>query len=130
MKLVLDACSLIAYFNDEEGAEVIKQYLKEKECFIHAVNLCEVYYDFLKEKQSVANFLTDVSKLGIIIRYDLDNLFWMQVGILKEKIRKISFADCFGIALANKLNASLLTADHHELEKVEKMQLCSIEFFR
>jgi PIN domain len=49
MTLVLDACAIIAYLRDEEGAEVVEAALiSDNDCVVHAVNLCEVYYDCVR----------------------------------------------------------------------------------
>lgn len=47
MAIVLDACAIIAFLRDEEGADVVESALLGSECVIHAVNLCEVYKDCL-----------------------------------------------------------------------------------
>jgi PIN domain nuclease of toxin-antitoxin system len=55
MTFVLDACAIIALLRNEAGAEITEQLLLEQTCIAHAVNLCEVYYDFLKaENESIA----------------------------------------------------------------------------
>jgi PIN domain nuclease of toxin-antitoxin system len=50
LNIILDACAVIAFFRNEVGAAGVEQYLlnPDRFCLIHAVNLCEVYYDFLK----------------------------------------------------------------------------------
>jgi predicted nucleic acid-binding protein len=44
---------------------------------------------------------------------DLD--FWKSAGTLKARGR-ISLADCFAVALAEREDAILLTSDHHEFD--------------
>ena len=50
MSIVFDAAALIAYPRDEPGAEVIEAHLIRggSELYVHALNLCEVYYDLLR----------------------------------------------------------------------------------
>ena len=49
MTFVLDACAIIAYLRDEEGADVVESVLLgNNACVAHAVNVCEVYYDCLR----------------------------------------------------------------------------------
>jgi hypothetical protein len=45
--IVLDACALIAYLRGEPGSDVIEALLLDPDVpsLIHAINLCEVYYD-------------------------------------------------------------------------------------
>ncbi|MBI2844396.1 MAG: PIN domain-containing protein [Armatimonadetes bacterium] len=47
MNLVFDANALIAYLSNEEGADVTEGLLMDRGnvCFVHALNLCEVYYE-------------------------------------------------------------------------------------
>jgi PIN domain nuclease of toxin-antitoxin system len=48
-KFVLDACAMIAFLNDEEGAQKVEQLLSQGDrtpntLFIHEINLLEIYY--------------------------------------------------------------------------------------
>lgn len=49
MKLIyaVDACALLSLIKNEDGASIVRQALEAEEniCYVHAVNLCEVYYD-------------------------------------------------------------------------------------
>ena len=48
VNIILDACAVIAFFRDEVGADIVEDYLCDRNacCIIHSLNLCEVYYDF------------------------------------------------------------------------------------
>ena len=48
MIFVLDASAMIAYLRDEPGAGIVAEALldPESQCYAHALNLCEVFYDF------------------------------------------------------------------------------------
>ena len=48
MKIVLDACAVITLVKNEQGADIVEEYLlnDDYECMIHGVNICEVYYGF------------------------------------------------------------------------------------
>lgn len=47
MSTVIDACAPIAFLRDEPGAEAVQNTLGlPQTCYVHALNLCEVYYDF------------------------------------------------------------------------------------
>ena len=45
---VLDACAVIALLRGEAGHEAITEAVRSRRCHIHAVNLCEVYYDCVR----------------------------------------------------------------------------------
>jgi len=51
MNLVLDASALIALFRGEPGGDLVPPLVDDpaNRCFVHAVNLCEVYYGFRRE---------------------------------------------------------------------------------
>jgi PIN domain nuclease of toxin-antitoxin system len=133
MHLVFDACALIAYLRDETGAEVVESLLlsSRNTCLVHAINLCEVYYDFLRaaDKATAQSAISDLMATGLIRREDIDSAFCQEVGKLKANHR-LSLADCFAIALSNRMQAELVSSDHHEFEPVANSGICSIKFFR
>lgn len=133
MIVVLDACALIAYLRDEKGADIIEELLLDPnyECLVHAVNLCEVYYDFLRSSDEVAakSAINDVNLIGIVTREDLDSQLWQEAGRYKVS-EKVSLADCFAMALTNRVGAELVTSDHHEFEPIAANGVCSNRFFR
>jgi len=134
MNVVLDACAGIAFFKAESGAEVVGDYLMDSnsQCFIHAINACEIYYDFYRDQgQSVAaGIIQELVALGVLIRSDLSQEFWQMVGGYKATIRRISLADCFALALTHSLKGTLLTSDHTEFEPVVDLSICEIQFIR
>ena len=90
-------------------------------CYAHAIKICEVYYDFLRtEGGPVARHLINElqNQTGLIIRNDMDTAFWQSAGLFKATLTRVSLADCMGLALAQRLDAELVTADHHELDAV------------
>ncbi len=83
-KVILDACAVIAFFREEEGASVVEGYLtgNQYNCMIHSVNLCEVYYDFYRgdgEATAIA-VLNHLQQAEVAFRPDLTMDFWQQVG--------------------------------------------------
>jgi PIN domain nuclease of toxin-antitoxin system len=133
MIAVLDACAIIAFLRDEEGADIIEGLLLDpnNECFVHAINLCEVYYDFLRasDESAASSAINDVNLIGVVIREDLDSQLWQEAG--RHKVTEgISLADCFAIALTNRVGAELVTSDHHEFDPIAARGVCSIRFFR
>lgn len=130
---VLDSSAVITFFHNEVGADVVENLLldKQNECFIHAINLCEVYYDGIRRTDEVyAEKITgDLIVAGVTVREDFDESFWKEVGRLKAKYRA-SLADFCGIVLTNRLGGTFITADHHELDKIAADGVCQIHFIR
>ena len=133
MARVLDACALIAFLRDEPGADLVEGFLNDSaKCYVHALNLCEVYYDFWRAAghEAAESAVADLLSLGIQERNDLDSQFWREVGRLKAVHRRVSLADCCSLALASRLGASLVSADRHEFEPLLGAGICAIELIR
>lgn len=133
MPIVLDACAIIAYLRDEPGAEIVEEALLNERCFVHALNLCEVYKDCLFRGESSVkadDLLDDLANVGVIAREDMDAALWKRVAMLKEHIRKIPYADCFALAMAERLSGTLYSSDHNDLDRVVSVGHHSIRFIR
>ena len=132
MALVLDACALIAYLRDEPGAEVVEQLLlADTDAVVHAANLCEVYYDFVRAEgtQAAEDAIADIAAIPVLTVEDMDLPFLRDVGQIKAN-NAVSFADCFAIALARKRNADVVTSDRREFEPIQKAGICRVTFIR
>ena len=134
MKFVLDACAIIAYLRDEPGASAVALALEDEgnECFAHSINLCEVFYDFHRASglAEAMGALRDIALAGVVERNDMNRELWHSAGTLKSVHRWISLADCFAVALSQKLDATLLTSDRHELCPLTEQLVCDIQFIR
>ena len=49
---------------------------------------------------------------------------------LKSQIRRISYADCLALSLTLRLNGTLFSSDHHELDIIADKGIYSIQFIR
>ncbi len=67
--------------------------------------------------------------MNIVERTDFDQSLWQEAGRLKAK-GKVSLADCFALALTNRVGGTLLTSDHHELDAIAAAGICNITFIR
>ncbi|MBL8175645.1 MAG: hypothetical protein JNK48_13310 [Bryobacterales bacterium] len=124
---------MIAFLRDEQGANVVAEALlhPNSRCFAHALNLCEVFYDFYRAAgpQVASLAIEDLVNLGVEQDATLDGV-WQAAGILKATLRRVSLADCFAIELAQRKSAALLTADHHEFDVLREKAICEIRFIR
>ena len=131
---VLDACALIAFLQDEEGADVTEDALTDssRDNYVHAINLCEMYYHFWRQdNQATAEAaVATVMGFGVAVREDMDAAFWRQVGRHKVLTQPLSLGDCCCLALAERLGAELITSDHREFDPVAALGLCPILFIR
>ena len=119
----LDACAVIAYVRNEAGAEVLKELIERPTTFLamHICNLGEVFYDFFRADGLTAaqTAWTNTVALPLLLRRDADDAFMQRVGVIKVEER-ISFADAFALALAERLPIPLITTDYHEFDAVER----------
>jgi PIN domain nuclease of toxin-antitoxin system len=135
--LILDACALIAYFGKEDGAETVKNILRDAiadgdtKVFINKINLLEVYYDVIKayDEQEADKMVETVKKMPIKIIAELSDDVFKKAGQLKAKY-KISIADSIAIAETIINKGSLITSDHHEIEPVEMTEKINVTWFR
>jgi uncharacterized protein len=122
----LDACAVIAYLRQEAGAEVLKEIIERPKTFLamHVCNLGEVYYDFFRDDGLAAAQTAWVNALALplALRRDADDAFIQRVGVVKVAER-VSFADAFALALAERLHVPLITTDHHEFDAIEQRGL-------
>jgi len=124
---------MLAYLNGEPGAERVEELLRDpgEVCFAHAVNLCEVYYDMIRRSsgETADQAMNDLAAAGVTERNDMDAGFWRAAAALKARGR-VSLADCFCIALSQRLDADLVTSDHHEFDPLAASGVCRIRFIR
>src|SRR6185437_7845577 len=98
-------------------------------CIAHAINLCEVYYDFFRssDEATAKSAIADLEDLGLIVREDMDRAFWQEVRRYKAT-NKVSLADCVAIALANRAGGEVATSDHHEFDAIAMGGVCRVRF--
>jgi len=115
----LDACALIAYLNDEPGAELVESILQiAPSVQITATNLLGIAYDAVRttgNSESANDIIHAISQLPIEIRWHMDTTVIEIAAHLKTSFR-ISLADSVALANAVSQNAPLATSDHHEFE--------------
>ncbi|MFY9820275.1 MAG: type II toxin-antitoxin system VapC family toxin [Thermoanaerobaculia bacterium] len=132
--LVFDACAVIALLRGEIGAETVASLLDEPKnrCRLHAVNLCEVYYDGIRrgDTTDAARLEEILTKSGLDIDTAIPQSLWESVGRLKATLRKVSLADCFALAFTLRENGTLVTSDHHEFDPIAATGICPIQFIR
>lgn len=120
--IVLDACALIAFLNDEPGAEIVTAILEDSPSIeMSAVNLLEIAYDAVRRSgssHSINEILEVVNQLPIKIHWKIDNEVFHHAAVLKSSYR-ISLADAVALALAKSLDAPVASSDHHEFDPLE-----------
>jgi PIN domain nuclease of toxin-antitoxin system len=129
LTFIFDSSAIIAFLWEEEGANIVESLIMNPQntCIIHAINLCEVYYDIIRrsDELNAQNIITRLASV-MIIREDMNNEFWQQAG----NLRHISLADCFCMAISQKLGGTIVTTDHHEFDAIVKQGIVIAKFIR
>lgn len=131
---VFDACAVIALLQSEAGAPVVVDLLKAQNhrCIVHAINVCEVYYDlYRRDGEEIANGVKEILLgYGFELVEDVPSPLWKAAGKLKGAWKRVSLADCFALALALQESGTVVTTDHHELDPLVEANVCPILFIR
>ena len=113
---VLDSYAMIAYFEDEAGADRVARLLRQliqgkAKAYMSVVNWGEVYYNTMREGgvAEAEKVILQLDKFPIQM-VEVNRDFAYEAAKLKGKYR-IAYADCFAVALSAKLNATLVTGD-------------------
>jgi predicted nucleic acid-binding protein len=121
---ILDSWALMALFNNEPAADAVEKVLEQATADRHkllmsVVNWGEIYYSVMRgaSPAMAEQKVREIAAMPIeIVHADLHQTH--QAAIYKAT-KKMSYADCFGAALAKIKNAEFVTGDP-EFKQVEK----------
>lgn len=127
-RYVLDSYAMIAYFEDEAGADqverILRQFIEGKaKGYMSVVNWDEVYYNTMRRGgiAEAEKVILQMDKYPVeIVEANRDLSY--EAAKLKGKYR-IAYADCFAIALSVKMNATLVTGDFEFKKLKEKISI-------
>lgn len=124
-RFVLDSFALLAYFEAEPGGLAIRQLLEsardqKAQIAFSLINAGEVYYITYREQGAVRGegILKDMLALPVQL-YDAPERRILSAARIKAE-HSLSYADAFTVALAQELDAILVTGDP-EFRAVEKI---------
>ena len=125
---ILDACSVIAFLSKELGGAEVRTLFRRAEkgeikIFMHNLNLLEIYYGLRRVHGEVSSRvrLDYIKHLPMTFLSEIGGDSFIEAGRLKAEY-KISLADAVLLSEASILGAMVVTADHHELDAVEKVE--------
>lgn len=116
---VLDSWALIALFNEESVAEQVEKLLHAATAGRHTllmsvVNWGEIYYTTLRRggESAAKSVAADISQMPItLLPVETTNLELIRQAAIFKATKKLSYADCFGAALAKLRRAEFVTGD-------------------
>ncbi|MGA7878613.1 MAG: PIN domain-containing protein [Desulfoferrobacter sp.] len=133
---VLDACALIAFLNDEEGADKLEALLgngigASSDILLHEINLLEIYYGVFHHggEELAEQTYTRIKNLPLRVVRGLRLNVFKEAGRLKA-IYRISLADSIALAEAKSRQLPLVTCDHHEFDIIDQKKELSFYWIR
>jgi ribonuclease VapC len=113
---LLDSYAILAFLNDEEGAEPVARLLQEAaqdgtRLLVNEINVGEVYYIVAKHRSEDAaeQVLLHLDRLPLeLVSNDFDAV--MEAARMKARF-PLSYADAFALATAVRFRARLVTGD-------------------
>lgn len=134
---VMDACAGIAYLKGDQGILDLPQILGDERnsVVIHAVNLCEVYYDFLRSDGQLVADEAHASIIRVVnVIEDAAEDFLKRVARWKVGHvcpgHTLGIADAFAAATAEQYACRLVTSDHRDFDPIEQAGALSILWSR
>ena len=128
MKYILDTKTLIAFFNNENGAKNVEKILNDvdenkAEGFVSAITLTEIYYLYARERgDDFAKRKIEQIKLSNLMMVVINEEIAIKAG--EYKIKAIPIADALIAASAYFVGAKVVTDDEH----FEKMGVGVVKF--
>jgi len=128
MKYLLDTKALIAFFNNEVGADFVERILREidenkAERFVSAITLTEIYYLYLRRiREDFAKKRIEQIKVSNLKIVTIEEEIAVKAG--EYKIKAIPIADALIAASAHFVEAKVVTDDEH----FEKLDLEVVRF--
>jgi predicted nucleic acid-binding protein len=120
---VLDSYALIAFLENEPGADAVRELILQAEAgelklLMCVINLGEIWYSIARttSPKTADRFVQEIQGMAI----EFVNADWeltQQAAIYKAR-GKISYADCFAAALAKARKAEVVTGDR-EFQRLE-----------
>jgi predicted nucleic acid-binding protein len=119
---------MLALLRREPGCEIVVGAFDEVDngaaiILMHKANLLEVYYDLYRTygRARARETLDIILGRPIRIISGISDAVFEEAARLKS-LYKVSFADTFALATTSVSNGVLLTADHHEMDKIEQSE--------
>ncbi|MFQ5849847.1 MAG: PIN domain-containing protein [Candidatus Binatia bacterium] len=129
---IVDASALIAYFKQEAGYQNFSSLLADDQNIlaVHATNLCEVYYTYLRSDgpdKAEEAWRKATTILGVVEK--LDAQFIKRVGRWKVDYN-LPLGDAFAAATAEDSACALVTTDHNDFGPIESAGALQIVWLR
>ena len=129
---VFDSSAIIAFFNDEEGADNVEKILEQKNIhYISIINVFEVCYDAARRSgyYEGIQIFEEIKQLPIKIIFEIKQNVMEKAVYFKTNF-KVSVADSIALGLTKVNDAIIVTSDHHEFDCIDEAKEVKFSWFR
>ena len=130
---VFDSSALIAFFNDEKGAEKVEKILLQKNNYslISIINVFEICYDAARRScyDDGIQMFEEIKQLPIKIIFEITQNVMEKAVYFKTNF-KVSVADSIALGLTKENEACIITSDHHEFDCIDEAKETKFFWFR
>ena len=135
MSVCLDAFALLAWLQDESGADEVEGYLvrateeEDFRCYLSTINLGEIFYRLIRIKgmEDAETFWQDVIRGGMPVQLiEATRNRIREAARIKGK-HPIAYADAFAAQAAHETGVPLVTGDP-ELKELEREGVISLRW--
>ncbi|HMK95079.1 MAG TPA: type II toxin-antitoxin system VapC family toxin [Candidatus Limnocylindrales bacterium] len=123
-KYTFDSEALLAFYFDEEGADVVEDILEQigrgsAGGNINIINLAEIYYILSRKDPKIAEEkVKNIRLMGLKVVPVEDDGLWREAALLKSKY-SMSLADAFAVATAKVFKTTLVIGSDREFDGVK-----------
>jgi ribonuclease VapC len=122
-RYTFDSEAVLAFYLDEEGAEVVEDCLEQvqsgaAEGYINVINLTEIYYILSRVNPELAEEKErSLRLLGLKVVPVEDNGMWREAAKVKAE-HSLSLADAFAVATAEACKSKLVVGSDKEFKEL------------
>ena len=122
-RYTFDSEAILAFYLDEEGAEVVEDCFEKvqsgaAEGYINVINLTEIYYILKRVSPDLAEETEKKLRLlGLKVVPVEDDSLWREAAHIKAK-HPLSLADAFAVATAETAKSKLVVGSDKELKEL------------
>lgn len=122
-RYTFDSEAILAFYLDEEGAEVVEDCLEQvqsgaAEGYINVINLTEIYYILSRVNPELAEETErKLRLLGLRVVPVEDDGLWREAARVKAK-HSLSLADAFAVATAEVFKSNLVVGSDKEFKEL------------
>lgn len=130
-RYTFDSEAILAFYLDEDGAEVVEGFLEKvqngaAEGYINIINLTEIYYILSRISPELAEEKQKNLRLyGLEVVSVEDNGLWREAAHVKAK-HSLSLTDAFAIATAEAFKSKLVVGNDKEFIELNNNRLLRI----